>query len=143
MNASSFNMKHIAQRYHRLRAVAPLGTLRTKKDYVRTTEMLDAILDEIGEGEKHPLAELADALSVFIEKYESEHVRIPEAKPAAVLKFLMQQHALRQSDLPEIGSQGVVSEVLAGRRELNTRQIKRLAKRFGVSPAVLATSALI
>ena len=143
MNASSFNMKLVAQRYHRLRAVAPLGTLRTKKDYVRTTEMLDAILDEIGEGEKHPLAELADALSVFIEKYESEHVRIPEAKPAAVLKFLMQQHALRQSDLPEIGSQGVVSEVLAGRRELNTRQIKRLAKRFGVSPAVLATSALI
>jgi HTH-type transcriptional regulator/antitoxin HigA len=38
--------------------------------------------------------------------------------------------------LPEIGSQGVVSEVLAGKRELNTRQIRALAKRFGVSPAV-------
>jgi len=48
----------------------------------------------------------------------------------------MQEHRLRQSDLPEIGSQGVVSEVLAGKRELNARQIKRLAKRFGVSPAV-------
>jgi len=37
---------------------------------------------------------------------------------------------LRQSDLTEIGSQGVVSEVLTGKHELNARQIKRLAKRF-------------
>lgn len=129
-------MKAVAQEYQRLRAVVPLGTLRTKKDYTRATDMLDAILDEIGEDEKHPLAELADALSVFVEKYEAEHVRIPQAKPSAVLKFLMQQHDLRQSDLPEIGSQGVVSEVLSDKRVLNARQIKQLAKRFGVSPAV-------
>jgi HTH-type transcriptional regulator/antitoxin HigA len=122
--------------YRRLRTLVPLGTLRTKKDYTRAVEMLDAILDEVGEDEKHPMAELADAISVFIEKYEAEHVPIPAAKPAAVLKFLMREHDLRQSNLPEIGSQGVVSEVLAGKRELNARQIKRLAKRFGVSPAV-------
>jgi len=133
---TAYQMKEVAQEYRRLRAVVPLGTLRTKKDYARASAMLDALLDEIGEDEKHSLAELADALSVFVEKYETEHVRIPEAKPAGVLRFLMQQHDLRQSDLPEIGSQGVVSEVLAGRRELNARQIKRLAKRFGVSPAV-------
>jgi HTH-type transcriptional regulator/antitoxin HigA len=35
-----------------------------------------------------------------------------------------------------VRGQGVVSEVLTGKRELNTRQIKRLAKRFNVSPAV-------
>lgn len=133
---TAYQMKEVAQEYRRLRAVVPLGTLLTKKDYARATEMLDAILDEIGEDEKHPLAELADALGVFVERYEAEHVRIPDAKPAAVLKFLMRQHGLRQADLPEIGSQGVVSEVLAGRRGLNARQIKRLAKRFGVSPAV-------
>lgn len=98
--------------------------------------MLDAILDEIGEDEKHPMAELADAISIFVEKYQDEHVPIPAAKPAAVLEFLMRERGLRRSGLPEIGSQGVVSEVLAGKRELNTRQIKRLAKRFGVSPAV-------
>ena len=133
---TAYQMKEVVQEYRRLRAVVPLGTLRTKKDYARASAMLDAILDEIGEDEKHPFADLADALGVFVEKYEAEHVRLPDAKPAAVLKFLMQQHDLRQSDLPEIGSQGVVSEVLAGRRELNARQIKRLAKRFGVSPAV-------
>jgi HTH-type transcriptional regulator/antitoxin HigA len=35
-----------------------------------------------------------------------------------------------------LGSQGVVSEILSGKRELNTRQIAALADRFGVSPAV-------
>ena len=133
---SANRMKEVIQEYRRLRAVVPLGTLRTKKDYARAVEMLDAILDEVGEDEKHPMAELADALSVFVEKYEAEHAPIPAARPAAVLKHLMQEHSLRQSDLPEIGSQGVVSEVLAGKRELNARQIKRLAKRFNVSPAV-------
>lgn len=129
-------IEQVVKEYGRLRAVVPLGTLRTKKDYARAVEMLDAIIDEIGEDEKHPMAELADALGVFIEKYESEHVRLPKAGPAAVLKFLMREHNVRQSDLPEIGSQGVVSEVLAEKRELNTRQVKRLAKRFGVSAEV-------
>jgi len=122
--------------FGRLRTVVPLGTLRTKKDYERAVETLDEIIDEIGEDEKHALAELAEALSVFIERYEEEHVRVPEAKPAEVLKFLMREHKLRQSELPEIGSQGVVSEVLTGKRDLNTRQIKKLAKRFGVSAEV-------
>ena len=48
----------------------------------------------------------------------------------------MEAHGLTQSELPEIGSQGVVSEILSGERDLNVRQIRRLAKRFGVSPAV-------
>ncbi|MGB7950415.1 MAG: transcriptional regulator, partial [Candidatus Binatia bacterium] len=43
---------------------------------------------------------------------------------------------LTQSELPEIGSQGVVSEILSGERELNIRQVRCLAKRFEVSPAV-------
>lgn len=126
----------VIQDYRRLRAIVPLGPLRDKKEYDRAVGLLDDILDEIGEDEKHPMTDLADAISVFVEKYEAEHVPASGAKPGAVLKFLMHEHGLRQSDLPEIGSQGVVSEVLSGKRELNARQIKRLAKRFGVSPAV-------
>ena len=48
----------------------------------------------------------------------------------------MEEHALKQPDLPKIGSQGVVSEILSGTRELNVRQITHLAARFGVSPAL-------
>jgi HTH-type transcriptional regulator/antitoxin HigA len=129
-------MKEIMQEYRRLRELIPLGSLRTRKEYERAVWMLDAILDEIGENEKDPMAELADAIGVFVEKYESEHVSLPAGKPSDILKFLMSEHGLRQTDLPEIGTQGVVSEVLAGKRELNTRQIRKLANRFGVSAAV-------
>ena len=55
------------------------------------------------------------------------------------LRYLMEAHGLRQTDLPEIGSQGVVSEILNGRRELNLRQIKALAARFKVSPETFIT----
>jgi len=48
----------------------------------------------------------------------------------------MEEHDLTQGDLPEISSQGVVSEILSGKRELNVRQIRALASRFQVSPAV-------
>ncbi len=51
------------------------------------------------------------------------------------LKYLMEQHGLKQTDLSEIGSQGVVSQILTGKRELNIRQVRALSKRFGVSAA--------
>jgi len=130
------HLKDVIRDYRRLRAVVPLGPVRNQKEYARAVKVLDDILDEIGEDEKHPLAELAEAIGVFVERYEDEHAPVPKAKPRTVLKTLMREHGLRQAELPEIGSQGVVSEVLAGKRELNARQIRRLAKRFGVSPAV-------
>jgi HTH-type transcriptional regulator/antitoxin HigA len=134
MSATSIRETHAA--YRRLRRFIPLGVLRSEKEYRKAMAILDEILDEIGENEAHPLADLAEALAVFIHSYEEVHAKIPEAGGAEVLKSLMEEHGLRQSDLPEIGSQGVVSEILSGTRELNVRQLRRLAKRFGVSPAV-------
>ena len=77
---------------------------------------------------------LIETLSVLIEAYDQEHHRLPEASGVEVLRFLMKEHSLTQKDLREIGSQGVVSEVLASRRRLNVRQIQALAARFGVDP---------
>ncbi len=122
--------------YRRLRRFIPLGVLRSEKDYRKAVAILDEIVDEIGQDEEHPLAELAEALALFIHAYEETHANVPEATGPEVLKSLMEEHGLTQSDLPEIGSQGVVSEILSGERELNIRQIRRLARRFGVSPAV-------
>ena len=64
-----------------------------------------------------------------------EHHALPDASPIDTLQYLIDEHDLTQSDLPEIGSQGVVSEVLRGKRQLNLRQIEKLAARFHVSPA--------
>ena len=65
--------------------------------------------------------------------YESEFQPLPQTNGVDALKFLMEQHKLKQADLCEIGSQGVVSEILTGKRELNLRQVRALSERFGVS----------
>jgi HTH-type transcriptional regulator/antitoxin HigA len=36
-----------------------------------------------------------------------------------MLQFLMKEHDVTQSDLTEVGSQRVVSEILSGKRQLN------------------------
>jgi transcriptional regulator with XRE-family HTH domain len=76
-------------------------------------------------------------LARFIHSYEEAHAKIREATRPEVLRSLMEAHGLTQSELPEIGSQGVVSEILSSERELNVRQIRRLAKRFEVYPCRL------
>ncbi len=122
--------------YRRIRRHIPLGPLRTEAEYRRAVAVLDEIVDEIGEQESHPLADLAETLALAIAAYEEVHVLVQDTSGPAVLRTLMDEHGLSQSNLPEIGSQGVVSEVLSGKRDLNVRQIAGLAARFGVSPAV-------
>ncbi|MGZ8226069.1 MAG: helix-turn-helix domain-containing protein, partial [Methylococcaceae bacterium] len=71
-----------------------------------------------------------------VSNYEQAHYPAPTSTPQNILTYLMAEHQLKQSDLPEIGSQGVVSEILHGKRQLNVRQIQILAQRFGVSANV-------
>ena len=53
-----------------------------------------------------------------------------------MLQFLMDEHGLSPSDLPEIGRQSVVLEILEGKRELTVDNIRVLTKRFRISPSV-------
>jgi HTH-type transcriptional regulator/antitoxin HigA len=107
-----------------------------KKEYNRLVNILDGLIDEVGENESHPLASLMETLGCLIESYEVQNIPEIEGSPSGALKTLMEEHGLKQSDLPEIGSQGVISEILSGKRQFNVRQIKLLSKRFKVSPAV-------
>ncbi len=116
--------------------IRPLLTIRNEREYEKAVKRLNNLLDEIGTNERHPLYELLDTLGTLVHAYEEKHYTVPESSGADMLRFFMEEHGLTQSDLSEVGSQGVVSEILNGKRELNVRQIRALAKRFGVSPAV-------
>ena len=107
-----------------------------KKDYEKLVTLLDSLIDEVGNNENHPLASLMETIGSLIETYESQYIDEIEGNPIDTLNALMFEHGLKQSDLTDIGSQGVVSEILSGKRQLNIRQVKMLSKRFGVSPAV-------
>ncbi len=108
----------------------------TEEQYENAVRILDELIDNIGENENHPLASLMEILGTLIENYESRHLPETVSDPVGVLCFLMDEHGLKQGDLSDIGSQGVVSEILKGKRELNVRQIKALSRRFNVSPAI-------
>jgi len=129
----SLSTKHIQQHWATIR---PLLTIRNEREYDQAIKRLNDLLDEIGTNERHPLYGLLDTLGTLLEAYEEKHHPTPETSGADILRFFMGEHGLTQSDLHEIGSQGVMSEILSGRRELNVRQIRALAKRFHVSPAV-------
>ena len=80
--------------------------------------------------------ELLDLILDHIDHYEKQTYPLKTMHPTEVLHFLMEQHQLTQSDLPEIGSQSHVSKVLHGKRQLTAEQIIELAKRFQVSPII-------
>ena len=106
----------------------------TEKEYQYLVETLDSLIDEIGNNDAHQLAPVMETVGKLIENYEDQKYNIKDAPPVEVLKYLMQEHGLKQSDLKEIGSQGIVSEILAGKRTLNIEQIKKVSNRFHVSP---------
>jgi HTH-type transcriptional regulator / antitoxin HigA len=113
-----------------------LSTIHTEANYNRATRLLDKLIDSVS-GKSDPVKEsLIDTLGTLIKDYEDQNIPEPEGDLIGSLKYLMAEHGIKQRDLREVGSQGVVSEILNGKRKLNVRQIKALSKRFHVSPAV-------
>lgn len=132
MNAHT-KIKHLLPAWQAFHAKTDIGPIRDEEHYRRRIDKLDALLEVTGNDESHPAMGLVDIVGDLIEDYESEHHPLPAVAGIDALKFLMEQHDLKQSDLSEIGSQGVVSEILAGKRALNIRQVQALSKRFSVS----------
>lgn len=108
----------------------------SEKEYQSLVKTLDYLIDEIGDNENHELSAVMETIGKLIENYEDQHYSIGKSSAIDNLKYLMNEHNLKQSDLTEIGSQGVVSEILTGKRILNIEQIKRISDRFHVSPLV-------
>ena len=116
--------------------VRPYLSIRNEDDYDRAVEQMNTLVDTVGTNEDHPMYEFLDTLGTLIHAYEENNYPLPPVSGVDVLRYLMEEHGLRQADLPEVGSQGVVSEILNGKRELNIRQVQALAERFHLSPAV-------
>jgi HTH-type transcriptional regulator / antitoxin HigA len=108
-------------------------SIRTEEDYARVASLVNVLLDAIRDEEDHPLADVLDYLAVQVEAYEKEHITIPDAEPKEVLRFLMDQHGLKQADLADCAPQSRISAILAGKRDISKETAKNLAKRFNVS----------
>lgn len=109
---------------------------KNDRDYARLTEFCDTIVDKLGYTQDSVLEDMFETVSILISEYEKENVSDLEGNPIECLKYLMEEHGLKQKDLIEIGSPGVISEVMNGKRQLNKRQILALSERFGCSVEV-------
>ena len=130
--------KAVAEPQAILRAWMPFKKLvgatsvRTEEDYEQVRATIDALLGEVGDNENHPLAEVLYYLADQVKAYEDETFRIPEAAPNDVLRFLMEQHGLKQEDLGDCAPQSRISDILSGKRSISKEIAKRLAHRFHV-----------
>ena len=132
----------LADHFKAISKVIPLKPVRSDADYASAVLSLNALLDADAGDEDHVLADLAATLDELIADYDDRHHHLPVAGPVELLRFLMNEHDLKQTDLAaEVGSQGVVSEILHGKRALNLRQMRALAQRFGVPVAAFVDAA--
>src|SRR5579863_3647312 len=78
---------------------------------------------------------LAELLTLLIEDFEEKHYSLKPATGVEALQELMDMNDLKQKDLVDIfGTPSIVSEVLSGKRKLTTEHIRKLSRRFRVSP---------
>jgi HTH-type transcriptional regulator / antitoxin HigA len=99
-----------------------------------------ALLEELDrKGSRMTAAEqrMAELLTLLIEDFEEKHFALRAARPIEVLNELMLSNNLKQKDMLDVfGTPSIVSEVLNGKRKLNAEHIRRLSRRFHVSPEV-------
>ena len=126
----------ITPEYSRLLTKISPKVIRTEKENEAYTQALYE-LDQHGAKLTRAEKELAELLTLLIEDFESKRYALTPAQPLEVVRFLMEEHDLKQKDLVDVfGTRSIVSEVLSGKRKLNKGYIERLSQRFHVSPDV-------
>jgi len=123
------NLERVNQSFSAFRDLAGL------EDGERLAALMDAVVDSGQAGPGGIYEHLFLLLADLVEAQDARHAPLPDAPPEQVVRFLMQQHGLDATHLPEIGDESAVIEVLEGQRLLDARQIARLSQRFGINPA--------
>ncbi|AFZ15680.1 transcriptional regulator, XRE family (plasmid) [Crinalium epipsammum PCC 9333] len=103
-------------------------------EYNRAIESIERLMqrDELTREE----VSLLKLLSTLVETYEDHQFPL-ESSPQEILLHLMEVGSLKQVDLVGIiGSKGVVSDLVNGKRSISKTQAKALGEFFNVSPAL-------
>ena len=114
-----------------------LKPIRTNKEHesylARAYELMQLDL-ELNSNESDEL----EVLSIIIEAYEKEHYPIEDPNPIQAILFRLDQLGMKRSDLNKVlGSKSRVSEILAGKRKLSLKMIRKLNLELGISAQTL------
>lgn len=106
----------------------------------RENERFIALLEALDQKERKLTAaeeRLAELLTVLIEDFEEKTYALKPARPVEIVRELMDSNGLKQRDLLDIfGTPSIASEVLKEKRGLTVEHIRKLSRRFHVSPEV-------
>lgn len=117
-----------------------LAGINNDTEHQQALELMEKLLEEYDAN-----LVVIEALSNVIGRYEDESLlfvtfnnRQTGFDPAvATLKVLMDQNGLNTTDFEgEIGKKSMVSQVLAGKKNLTREHITKLSQRFNINPAV-------
>lgn len=120
------------QKYGKLLVEYLPTVISTEEENERALEIAGRLMKK-GEDNLSPEEErLLDLLVTLIEDFEEKAYPMGETfNPQIALRSLMEEHKLKQTDMLDIfGSQGVVSQVLNGKRSISKAQARRLSERF-------------
>ena len=101
-----------------------------------------AVVEHFVFKKERSLEELAlyDLALMLVKDYESKICPMDDWRtqsPTEMLQYLLESSGKKQSDLVGIiGSSGIVSEVVNGKRSISKSQAKKLVEMFQVSPSL-------
>lgn len=119
------------KRYGRLLAKALPAVIRTEEENEKTLIRIAALMDK--GGNRSPEEDrLLDLLARLAADFETAKHEFGASKPHEVLSFLLDKRGMNQVDLlPVLGcSEGALSDILSGRREIARSTATKLAEFF-------------
>jgi HTH-type transcriptional regulator/antitoxin HigA len=138
---SKFRLKKAGRdAYLKLVTDFPLASIKTDEQLLEAHKVMDQLLrqGELKGGEEMYL----EALSDLVAAYEDEHYPIEPASDADMLRHLLEAKGVTQAELSRETTvpKSTISEILAGKKRLSRKLIRRFADYFGVDASVLAAN---
>ena len=136
---------HVGKTYLSLIEHFPIKPIESEDEHELAlyivTELIELSNDEVfKEEDQIQVDHYLKALGIMLHEYEKIEFPRGKVKGHEMLGYLMDLQGLKQVDLSkELGGQSIVSSILSGKRELNKKQIQKLAKRFHVSVELFFT----
>lgn len=110
--------------------------IRSKREHARALAIVERLIDKPRQTAAEK--EMVELLSSLIDQYEEHLWPTPEISPGEMLKFLLDQRKMSQTELAnQTGiAQSTIANVIAGRRQLSKSGMLILSKFFKMSPTL-------
>ena len=123
--------------YSELLAQCQPRPIRTPREHTRALAIVERLMDKPRKSAAE--RQMIELLATLIDQYEESEWPTPHASPGKILKFLLDERQMSQSELARQLAipQSTIANVIAGRRQLSKANVLALSKFFGVSAMLL------